>query len=224
MLRNKFSAVLAGLFSLHIGGVASASGAELNPETAGKRLLNFGEWSNYCASKANDQTACMVRLLRPTERSGKGGDEFALSTINQNIVVTRSGVLLSPEINRKIVEVRADNGNRSTVTMKSGAQCTVFSAHSKSHLNLESTATYDAFVRFITDDSGASVTMLASTHIAGKQVFLFSQTNNGLIGAYFVDGQNNAGVWSACSIGEGASSLVAANEFFNLILGSARRY
>ena len=204
---------------------ALASAQETGRPISNNLLLTAGEWSRMCRANGREIAGCLVRLTRPAAiKAGRGGDEYIVPQPPAQTILTRSGVLMAPAINKRISAVLADTGNVTTVLLRSGEQCRVFAAHGDLLPDPRNPTAYAPLMRFITDDPDAGIESIQASRIASKPAYQFEQPQSGLLGAYIVDEKHNAGVWGICQTGDTATPGPGAQEFLAAIIGSARRY
>jgi hypothetical protein len=187
-------------------------------------LVSAGEWAKLCRSNGVEPGTCLIQLTRPMAKAGRGGDEFIVPMPPAPTILTRSGVLLSPAINKRIEQVLQDSANMTTVELRSGEQCKVFSAHGELHRSHQDPQAYTSLMRFITDDPSARISSLEPSQIAQKTAYRFTQPDINLLGAYVVDKKQNAGVWAVCQTAGDTMPGPGAQAFLGAIIGSARRY
>ena len=203
----------------------NVSAQDLGRPISNNMLLTAGEWSQLCRSNGVEASTCLIKLTRPAAiKAGRGGDEYVVPMPPAKTLLTRSGVLLAPGINKRIRAIRNDNGNMTDVVLRSGEECKIFAAHGdllRDHANPQS---YSPLMRFITDDPEASIDALGPTRISSKPAYRFTQPDAHLLGAYVLDAKNNAGVWAVCQSAEASLPGPGAQELLAAIIGSARRY
>jgi hypothetical protein len=188
-------------------------------------LLSAGEWSKLCRNNGLEAGACLIKLTRPaTNKAGRGGDEFIVPMPPAKTLLTRSGALLAPSINKRISVVLTDNGNITNVVLRSGEECKIFAAHGDLLRDHADPQAYSSLMRFITDDPAASIDALEPTRISSKPAYRFTQSETRLLGAYVLDAKHNAGVWAVCQSAAASLPGPGAQELLAAIIGSARRY
>lgn len=204
---------------------AAAHANDMGRLISNNMLLSAGEWSQLCRSNGMEASACLIKLTRPAAiKAGRGGDEYVVPMPPAKTLLTRSGVLLSPAINKRISAIRNDNGNMTEIVLRSGEECKVFAAHGDLLRHHGDPQSYSSLMRFITDDPAASIDELEATRISSKPAYRFTQPSAHLLGAYVLDARHNAGVWAICQSAESAMPGPGAHELLASILGSARRY
>lgn len=206
--------------------LASAVNAQdLGRPISDSMLLSAGEWSQLCRNNKLEPAACLIKLTRPaTNKAGRGGDEFIVPMPPAKMLLTRSGVLLAPSINKRISVILTDNGNMTDVVLRSGEECKIFAAHGDLLRDHADPQSYSPLMRFITDDPAASVEALEATRISSKPAYRFTQPETRMLGAYVLDTKHNAGVWAVCQSAEASLPGPGAREFLAAIIGSARHY
>ena len=203
----------------------SACAADVNASTTRNKLRAFGEWESLCEDAGYEQNNCLIHLTRPSGRKGRSGEEYIVPDVaGKNTILTRSGVLMSPLINKQIATLETDDGDQTVVTLKSGARCTTFAAHGAVYKSMDSIFAIDSFVRVTTDNLNAKALIDFDSTIAGENALVFKQKGGGLIGAYKVDLPRNAGIWVACRHANEKMLKASTKAFFSTILSSARRY
>ncbi len=206
-----------------LGLCSQAQAWEYGRPVTGDLLVTVGEWSKMCKTSAYPINSCLLQLIRPLARAGRGSDDFIVPPLPASHILTRSGVLLAPPVNKQINEVLTDNGNLTSVVLKSGEHCKTFAAHGGHLVSHSDPRAYASLMRFITDDPAASIQTLEPVSVAGKQAYRFSQPANRLLGTYIVDKRRNAGIWAVCQ-SELAEPGPQARAFLAGIVGSARQY
>ena len=205
---------------------AGASNAQnLGRPISNNMLLNAGEWSQLCRQKGVETDTCLIKLTRPAaNKAGRGGDEYIVPMPPARTLLTRSGVLLAPHINKHISIVLADNGNMTDLVLRSGEQCKIFAAHGDLLSNHADPQSYSPLMRFMTDNPSASVDALEKARISGKPAYVFTQLETRMLGAYIPDGKHNAGVWAVCQSAETSMPGPGVQQLLASIIGSARHY
>ena len=201
-----------------------AQAVEMGRPVSRNLLVSAGEWTKLCRSNGVEPATCLIQLTRPMAKAGRGGDEFVVPMPPAPTILTRSGVLLNPGINKRIEQVLQDGANMTTVELRSGEQCKVFSAHGELHRSHQDPQAYTSLMRFITDDPAARISSLEPSQIARNAAYRFTQPDMNLLGAYVVDKKNNAGIWAVCQSAGEAMPGPGAQAFLGAIIGSARRY
>ena len=201
----------------------SVGAAEASIQTTKQILLSVRDWQARCMAGGEALEPCLIRLLRPPERAGRGGAAYRLAPLPPAATLSRAGVLFTAGSEQVIASVREDSSRQTVVTLREGAQCISYASPAQQH-ELSGPATYEAFLRVITDDPTAQASLLENTQFDGKPSLIFTDSHASIIGAQLLDQPNHAIIWAACSLGENLMPETQAKDFFRLILGSARRY
>lgn len=201
------------------------SGMAWSASMVSTSLYSATQWAHLCASSGKETRNCLITLSRSADQGGRSGDSFVIATpMSNDQLQTRSGVYLTPLLNKKISAVD-DDPKRTLIRMKSGLECFTYAAHA-SLMDELGDKSLDSFVRFTVDDKTAAAVKTGKTWISGRPAILFEKKGGGLQAAYIHDPEANAGIWAACKTGSGqkfsGKTPASAQEFFSSITGSAK--
>jgi hypothetical protein len=205
--------------------IDALSGTTWSASMVSSSLYSATQWTQLCASSGKETRSCLMTLSRSADQGGRSGDTFVIATPTSNDQLqTRSGVYLSPLLNKKISAVD-DDPKRTLIRMKSGLECFTYSAHASLMDELGDKSLH-SFIRFTVDDKTAAAVKTGRTWITGKPAILFEKRGGGLQAAYIHDPDANAGIWAACKTGSSQKSAgktaPSVSEFFSSITGSAK--
>lgn len=189
-------------------------------------LRSFGEWLKLCQSNHREAQSCLQALTRPEARAGHGGDSYLVPlNVTGSLLMTRSGVFLSPTLLQNIAQVIVDTSRRTEIVTRSGMSCALYSTIETNFIQGSVQETLDSFARTEMDDPAATAVLLLDASQTGKSL-RFTLPRSGFIGAYLVDLQRNSGIWANCRDlnADMATLRRNAESFFSVISGSARQY
>lgn len=213
-----------------LGAICGASAGE--PRGGVNRLVTVSEWNQACARLGGRDVAadCRARIHRAAY--GRSLGPFDLITpADRNLLQSRSGVLLRNELNHRIIQVKEDSGLRTIVQLEDDVQCQTYVAAPDLVGTPRTDRAYapliDSWLHTYTDAKGRVRAVRVGRH-NGKPALRFDaalDNNRALHGAYALDESANAGIFATCDFPMTSfEAQETARQFFDSIVGSARRY
>lgn len=191
-------------------------------------LRSLGEWISLCHSNHREAQSCLLALTRPESRAGNGDASSSyLVPLNvaKSLLLTRSGVFLSPAVQKNISHVLMDTSRRTEIVTRNGMTCALYSTIETNFIHGSAQEVLDSFARIETDDPDAAAVQLMN---AGRKntSLRFTVTGSQFIGTYIIDQHRNSGIWATCRDPDADMLTLqrSAEHFFSLISGSARHY
>jgi len=189
-------------------------------------LRSLGEWLSLCHSNHREAQSCLLALTRPEARAGHGDASYLVPlNVARSLLMTRSGVFLSPALRKNIAQVLMDTSRRTEIVTRSGMSCALYSTIDTNFIHGSVQEILDSFSRIETDDPDATAVLLMNAGQKGKSL-RFTMPRSQFIGAYIIDQNRNSGIWATCR--DPNADMVTlrrnAENFFSLISGSARQY